>query len=125
MPLSVATSKKLVGVWPDVLTPLQPNLGIDLPKMASHIRNLAVKGVEHVTLFGYAGEGASFAADEKLEALAYLLKSGVEGPDIVGRELVVAGGCGSSDSASACPRCSAILGISATLLPALEQQCVA
>ena len=83
MPLSVATSKKLVGVWPDVLTPLQPNLGIDLPKMASHIRNLAVKGVEHVTLFGYAGEGASFAADEKLEALAYLLKSGVEGPDIL------------------------------------------
>lgn len=83
MPLSVATSKKLVGVWPDVLTPLQPDLSIDLPKLSSHIRNLAVKGVEHVTLFGYAGEGASFAADEKLDALAYLLKSGVGGEDIL------------------------------------------
>jgi len=83
MPISVAASKKPVGVWPDVLTPLQPNLTIDLPKLAAHIRNLAVKGVEHVTLFGYAGEGPSFAADEKLEALAYLLKSGVEAPDIL------------------------------------------
>jgi len=83
MPISVAASKKPVGVWPDVLTPLQPNLTIDLPKLAAHIRNLAVKGVEHVTLFGYAGEGPSFAADEKLEALAYLLKSGVEGSDIL------------------------------------------
>ncbi len=83
MPLSVANSKKLVGVWPDVLTPLQPDLSIDLPKLSSHVRNLAVKGVEHVTLFGYAGEGASFSVNEKLEALAYLLKSGVEGADIL------------------------------------------
>lgn len=83
MPTLRTTSNNFVGVCPDVLTPLQQDLRIDLPKLSSHIRNLAVKGVAHFTLFGYAGEGASFSAQEKLEALTHVLKSGVEGGDIL------------------------------------------
>ena len=76
------TTSSLNGVWPDVLVPLTPELTIDLPKLASHIRNLEVKGVEHFTLFGYAGEGASFSVDEKLAALTHLIHAGLE-PDAI------------------------------------------
>jgi len=72
------TTSSLIGVWPDVLVPLTPELNIDLPKFASHIRNLEAKGIERFTLFGYAGEGASFSTDEKLAALAHLIQAGLE-----------------------------------------------
>ena len=72
------TTSSLIGVWPDVLVPLTPELTIDLPKFASHIRNLEAKGIQRFTLFGYAGEGASFSSDEKLAALAHLIQAGLE-----------------------------------------------
>jgi 4-hydroxy-tetrahydrodipicolinate synthase len=71
------------GVWTDVLTPLQDNLQIDEGKLASHLRNLCAKGLERFVLFGQAGEGASFSADEKLTAIAQVMAAGVEGPDLV------------------------------------------
>ncbi len=72
------TTSSLIGVWPDVLVPLTPELNIDLPKFASHLRNLEAKGIQHFTLFGYAGEGASFSTDEKLTALTHLMQAGLE-----------------------------------------------
>lgn len=72
------TTSSLIGVWPDVLVPLTPELNIDLPKFASHVRNLEAKGIQRFTLFGYAGEGASFSTDEKLAALAHLIQAGLE-----------------------------------------------
>lgn len=72
------TTSSLIGVWPDVLVPLTPELNIDLPKFASHLRNLEVKGMTNFTLFGHAGEGASFSNDEKLAALTHLVQAGLE-----------------------------------------------
>lgn len=77
------TTSSLIGVWPDVLVPLTPELTIDLPKFASHIRNLEVKGVEHFVLFGYLGEGASFSVDEKMAAIAHLIHAGLAPDDIL------------------------------------------
>lgn len=72
------TTSSLIGVWPDVLVPLTPELNIDLPKFASHLRNLEAKGMQHFTLFGYAGEGASFSTEEKLAAMTHVVQAGVE-----------------------------------------------
>ena len=71
------TTSSLIGVWPDVLVPLTPELNIDLPKFASHLRNLEAKGMQRFVLFGYAGEGASFSTEEKLAALTHVLQAGL------------------------------------------------
>ena len=66
------------GVWPDVLVPLQEDLSIDTTKLSAHLRNLCAKGLEDFVLFGQAGEGATFSADEKLAAVAHVIAAGVE-----------------------------------------------
>lgn len=71
------------SVWPDVLTPLQADLRIDEDKLCAHLRNLSAKGLEHFVLFGKAGEGSAFSADEKLSAIAHVIASGVAGADIL------------------------------------------
>ena len=71
------------GVWPDVLTPLQADLRIDEAKLCAHLRNLSAKGLEHFVLFGQAGEGTSFSADEKLSAITHVIAAGVAGTDIL------------------------------------------
>jgi 4-hydroxy-tetrahydrodipicolinate synthase len=71
------------GVWPDVLIPLQEDLHIDEAKLAAHLRNLSAKGLERFVLFGQAGEGSSFSADEKLSAVTKVIAAGVAGTDIL------------------------------------------
>jgi 4-hydroxy-tetrahydrodipicolinate synthase len=71
------------GVWVDLLVPLQVDLNIDEPKLASHLRNLSAKGFENFVLFGQAGEGTSFSTDEKLSALAYIIEAGVDANNIM------------------------------------------
>jgi len=65
------------GVWVDTLTPIKEDMHIDLHLLESHLRTLLTKGVQGIVLFGSHGEGASFSAEEKAEAIAYLLKAGV------------------------------------------------
>ena len=71
------------GVWIDVLVPLQADLSIEEPKLASHLRNLSAKGFENFVLFGQAGEGATFSADEKLSAVAHVIAAGVDAGNIL------------------------------------------
>jgi 4-hydroxy-tetrahydrodipicolinate synthase len=76
-------AKGFQGVWPDVLIPLQADFNIDEAKLSAHLRNLGAKGFENFVLFGQAGEGASFSADEKLSALTHVIAAGVEAPNIL------------------------------------------
>jgi len=78
-----AVSRGLQGVWVDVLMPLHPDLTLHHGKLLTHIRTLAVKGIQGVVLFGPAGEGLSFSAAERLEAVKQLISHGVSGSDIV------------------------------------------
>ena len=71
------------GVWVDTLVPLQEDLSIDQIKLASHVRNLSAKGLEKFVLFGQAGEGSAFAAEEKLATLDHLLAAGLEAENIL------------------------------------------
>ncbi len=76
-------TSSLQGVWVDVLMPLQPDLTLHHGKLITHIRTLAVKGIQGVVLFGPAGEGLSFSAKERLEAVKQLTTHGISGRDIV------------------------------------------
>jgi 4-hydroxy-tetrahydrodipicolinate synthase len=71
------------GVWPDVLVPLQEDLSIDQAKLCAHLRNLCAKGLENFVLFGHAGEGPSFSADEKLSTVTHVIAAGVEAKNIL------------------------------------------
>ncbi len=76
-------SSGLQGVWVDVLMPLHQDLTLHHGKLITHIRTLAVKGIQGVVLFGPAGEGLSFSAKERLEAVKQLTTHGISGRDIV------------------------------------------
>jgi len=83
MPINLSAKNDFHGVWPDVLVPLHADLSIDEARLSSHLRNLSAKGVEKFLLFGHAGEGASFSAEEKLSALAHVIASGIEAKDLL------------------------------------------
>ncbi len=72
----VASLQKDIQVWPDLVLPLHNDLSVDTIKFTAHVRNLAAKGIQKFVLFGYAGEGASFSAQEKLSVLGVLAHSG-------------------------------------------------
>ena len=68
----------LTGVWVDTLTPIKEDKHIDVHRLESHLRTLMLKGTKGFLLFGNMGEGASFSAEEKAEAISQLIKSGIE-----------------------------------------------
>jgi len=80
---NIASSIGFHGVWVDVLVPLQADLNIDEPKLASHLRTLSSKGFENFVMFGQAGEGTSFANDEKLSAVAHVIEAGADANNIL------------------------------------------
>ena len=76
-------SNRLHGVWVDALMPLNADLTLHHGKLVTHIRTLGVKGVQGVVLFGPAGEGLSFSATERLDAVRQLMSHGIKGHDIL------------------------------------------
>jgi 4-hydroxy-tetrahydrodipicolinate synthase len=65
------------GIWPALLTPLAPDLSIDLGALAAHSRQLLEAGCGGVTPFGTTGEGPSFSLDERRKAVEALAAGGV------------------------------------------------
>ena len=65
------------GIWPALLTPLTPNLDIDIPSFARHSRSLIEAGCTGVTPFGTTGEGPSFSVRERIAAVDGLIAGGV------------------------------------------------
>ena len=65
------------GIWPALLTPLTPDLSIDIPAFARHACALLAAGCSGVTPFGTTGEGPSFSAAERMAAVDGLIAGGV------------------------------------------------
>lgn len=65
------------GIWPALLTPLTPDLAIDIPAFARHACELLAAGCTGVTPFGTTGEGPSFSVTERMAALDGLIAGGV------------------------------------------------
>ena len=71
------------GIWPALLMPLRPDLGIDHDKLAAHCHALLASGCPGVTPFGTTGEGPSFSLDERKEAIEQLIARGIRPEQII------------------------------------------
>ncbi len=67
----------LRGVFAPILTPLDPELNPDVPRMAEHARWLLDHGCHGLVVFGTTGEATSFASDERMATLEGLLAAGL------------------------------------------------
>jgi len=65
------------GIWPALLTPLTDTLDIDIETFARHARALLDRGCAGITPFGTTGEGPSFSAAERRDAIDALIARGV------------------------------------------------
>jgi 4-hydroxy-tetrahydrodipicolinate synthase len=67
----------LRGIWPALMTPLNEDLSVDIPRFAAHARALLAAGCAGVTPFGTTGEGPSFSVAERRAAVQALVDGGV------------------------------------------------
>lgn len=70
-------SEAIRGYWAALATPLTASGAIDLVSFTGHARHLLSEGCDGVVPFGTTGEGTSFSATERLEAVAALLSTGI------------------------------------------------
>jgi 4-hydroxy-tetrahydrodipicolinate synthase len=68
----------LKGVIAASITPIAPDLTIDVGRLAVHVERLLRQGCSFVSTFGTTGEGASLSTREKLDALAALRAAGAD-----------------------------------------------
>jgi 4-hydroxy-tetrahydrodipicolinate synthase len=71
-----ASTGRLRGIWPALLTPLRSDLRIESRMFAAHARRLLDAGCAGVTPFGTTGEGPSFSVAER-----------IAGADAIAREI--------------------------------------
>jgi 4-hydroxy-tetrahydrodipicolinate synthase len=74
---------RLHGIWSASLTPLRPDLAIDLPTLIEHSRWHLARGCHGIALFGTTGEGTSFAVGERKAALEAVIAAGVPAASIM------------------------------------------
>src|SRR6202040_2429316 len=74
---------RIHGIWSASLTPLRPDLSIDLPMLIEHSRWLLARGCHGIALFGTTGEGPSFSLAERKAALEELIAAGIPAPAIM------------------------------------------
>ena len=70
-------SEAIRGYWAALATPLTTTGEVDLPMFVAHARHLLAEGCDGVVPFGTTGEGTSFSAAERLEAVQALLSAGI------------------------------------------------
>src|SRR5258708_2909225 len=68
---------RIHGIWSASLTPLRPDLSIDLPMLIEHSRWHLARGCHGIALFGTTGEGTSFSVGERKAALEAVIAAGV------------------------------------------------
>ena len=72
-----ASAPGLPGIWPALLTPLGADLRVDHARLTAHAQSLLAAGCSGVTPFGTTGEGPSFSAAERIDAVNALVAGGV------------------------------------------------
>jgi 4-hydroxy-tetrahydrodipicolinate synthase len=88
-PRAVEAAIGLRGIWPALLTPLTPDLKVDLASLARHARGLVDAGCAGVTPFGTTGEGPSFSVAERKAAVEALAR------EIPAQQILVSTSCAS------------------------------
>ena len=65
------------GIFAPVLTPLNPDLSVDVDSLEDHINDMIKNGCKGVVIFGSTGESASFSCQEKKDVLKILIEKGI------------------------------------------------
>src|SRR5258708_29557045 len=76
-------TSRLHGFWSASLTPLGPDLSIDVPALIEHSRWHLARGCHGIALFGTTGEGTSFSVGERKTALEAVIAAGVPAASIM------------------------------------------
>jgi 4-hydroxy-tetrahydrodipicolinate synthase len=74
---------RIHGIWSASLTPLHPDLSIDLPMLIEHSRWHLARGCHGIALFGTTGEGTSFSVGERKAALEAVIAAGIPAASIM------------------------------------------
>lgn len=74
---SASATAAIRGIVAAMLTPIRPDLAIDVERMHQHLDRLLAAGCSFVSPFGSTGEGPSFSTAQKLAVLAELKARGV------------------------------------------------
>jgi 4-hydroxy-tetrahydrodipicolinate synthase len=75
---AVGRARPWRGVIAAAVTPAQPDLSVDVPRLAAHLRWLFAQGCDMAAVFGTTGEGPSIATEAKIAALGALVEAGIE-----------------------------------------------
>jgi len=73
----------LDGIICAAVTPVTPEYRIDVPALARHCNAVLDEGCSYVSVFGTTGEGVSFSATEKVQAMQTLVGPGVPAARLV------------------------------------------
>ncbi len=76
-------TSRLHGIWSASLTPLGPDLSIDVPALIEHSRWHLARGCHGIALFGTTGEGSSFSVGERKAALEAVIAAGVPAASVM------------------------------------------
>lgn len=74
---------RLHGIWSASLTPLRPDLSIDMPALIEHSRWHLARGCHGIALFGTTGEGTSFSVGERKAALEAVIAAGIPATSLI------------------------------------------
>jgi 4-hydroxy-tetrahydrodipicolinate synthase len=69
--------RNLFGLSAALVTPFNEAGAVDLPRLASHAKDLLADGCDSVTLFGTTGEGFSLSRNERAAMLGALAGAGI------------------------------------------------
>ncbi len=78
MIITAPNAPPLSGIMTAILTPLHPDLSIDINRLVTHARDLLARGGSRVSTFGSTGEGVAFTSDEKRAAVEALLQADIQ-----------------------------------------------
>ncbi len=101
----------ITGLWPALLTPIQPDGSVDVQRMIAHGKRMLSCGSDGLTLFGTTGEGTSFTVQQRMAVADALVAAGV-----MGNQLVINLTALSRDDAIGLARHAAKIGAKAGLL---------
>jgi 4-hydroxy-tetrahydrodipicolinate synthase len=80
----MATHPHIVnGLWPALLTPIQSDGSVDVPRMIAHGKQMLAAGSDGLTLFGTTGEGTSFTAQQRMAVADAFRTAGILGQQLV------------------------------------------
>jgi 4-hydroxy-tetrahydrodipicolinate synthase len=71
------------GLWPALLTPIQFDGSVDVPRMIVHGKQMLAAGSDGLTLFGTTGEGTSFTAQQRMAVADAFRAAGILGQQLV------------------------------------------